>query len=73
MFGLWTPENDKDEPDFREILWSPRKRKRFKQLAMYMLHSDNFELETDLNKIAKRNLNDIKNNPYYWGWTEEKQ
>lgn len=79
MFGLWSPKNpDKprdptDVPNISKILWSKRNRSRFKQMAMYILHSDTFELETDNIKLAKRELRDIEEDPLYWGWNETKE
>ena len=73
MFGIWKPEKKTDKPDFNTLFWSKSKRSRIKQMAMFLLHSSDFELETDLNKIAKRGLKNIKDDPHYWGWNEEKQ
>jgi tRNA G46 methylase TrmB len=42
-------------------------------MAQYLLHSGDFEFETDSKKIAKRMLEDVKSDPHYWTWNEEKE
>jgi len=35
---------------------------------MFILKSDKFEFETDQNKLARKTLKEIQNDPLYWGW-----
>ena len=71
LFGLKDPEDK--EFNLTTALWSKRNRKKFKQMAQYLLHSGDFEFETDSKKIAKRMLEDVKSDPHYWTWNEEKE
>ena len=72
LFGLKLDENGKLAKEPGNTLWSEQGRQKFKQLAMYLLHPDRVQLETDTNKIARKNLKDIKNDHHYYGWNDEK-
>jgi len=74
LFGLKVDEDTKQlskEPG--NSLWTPEGRKKFKLMALFILNPERIELETDETKLAKRELNNIKNNRLYWGWTDEQQ
>lgn len=74
MFGLIKRLPEQNEKiDYNSIFWQKRKRSRLKQLAMFLLRPDSFEVEKDANKIARRELEDIKSDPAYWGWNSEKE
>jgi len=69
MFGIKTDEKgniDEDLPG--NGLRSSRGRTKFKRMAMFILNSNEFEFETDKDKVARRTLKEIKNDPLYWGW-----
>ena len=76
MFGIKTKEDDKNQID-EDLpgngLRSPKGRKKFKRMAMFILKSDKFEFETDQNKLARKTLKEIQNDPLYWGWNQDSE
>jgi hypothetical protein len=41
-------------------------------MALFLLRPEEFEIQKDKEVLAKRGLNDIKSNPQYWSWNDEK-
>jgi hypothetical protein len=69
MFGIITDKDGEIDNDLPgNGLRSPRGRKKFKRMAMFILNSEKFEFETEQDKLAKKTIREINNDPLYWGW-----
>lgn len=74
MFGFKLDESGQLDKDVEgNTLWSADGRKKFKQMAMFLLNPDTFKLESDGIKLARKAIKRIENDKHYWGWNEQKE
>lgn len=73
MFGFELDDKGNLTNSPKNSLWTSEGRRRYKQMAIFILNPDRVTIEKDSIKLANRAIKTIENDPHYYKWNSEEE